>query len=1503
MSAMARPSSTSAVAIVGMACRFPGGIDGPDALWRTLAGGIETVSEIPASRMDVARFFDPRPATPGRMQSRRGGFLDGLETFDPEFFGIAPREAATIDPQQRILLELAWEALEDAGQDVRALAGSRTAVYIGQWLSDFEARLLADPERVEFGMTTGSGRYVTSGRISYVFGLQGPSFTLDSACSSSLAAIHLAVRSLRAGECTLALAGGVNVILQPQIHIAYSQNRMMAPDGRCKFGDASGDGYVRSEGAGLVALKTLARALDDGDRIYAVIRGSAVNNDGQQGGTLGRPSQAGQEAVLRAAYADAGVDPARVTYVEAHGTGTRVGDPIELSALGAVMGADRPHDATCFVGSIKTNIGHTEGAAGVAGVMKVALSLFHRRIAASLHFKVPNPGVPWHDLPFVIPTSSVDWRTEAGQSRTAGVSSFGIAGTNAHVVLEEAPPAIDPSPVLSMSGPALLVLSAATSSALGDLAGRYATRLDDDEGPSLHDVCWTAATRRTRLDHRAAFVAGDRHAMAAALRGFVASGPAAAQATMAGATGRRVVFVVPGQGGQWSGMARTLLREAPVFRASIERADVAARPWIDWSIREQIETGAADDAGAGRIDVIQPVLLAVSMAYGELLLSLGVVPSAVVGHSMGEVGAAYLAGALSLDDAMHVICRRSALMRETSGRGAMALVDLPAAAVEARIAADRDRIGVAVSNSPRSSVVSGDPDAVRDLLAQLDADGIFCRLVKVDVASHSPQMDPVAARLQTELDAIRPRAASRTMYSTVRAARIDGEMLDAGYWAENVRRPVRFADTVALIAGAEATLCIELGPHPVLVPAIEQTARDLDRNIAAVGCGRRDEDERPALMRVLATVACAGGPIDWATVTGGPGRVVSLPRYPWQRTRYWPDFTDRSPVDGGRPASALDEESLSWLHQLVWRSAPVPAATGTAAGRWTVVTTDRPDRGEHLAEALRQVGAEVEIEPLATFGRSRSPASHVVVLIPDDDGAAFVPVSALQQVASSTSARLWFVTFGAQSVSDDERVAPWPAAAWGSGRVIAEEHPDRWGGLVDLPIEADARAYEVCAQHLVAAGGEDHAAVRGARRYVQRVVPMPADATPRRLQLDADGACLVTGGLGAIGLLLARRLVECGARRVILVGRRGLPERSSWRSTPADSPDGQRIAAVLALEALGASVHVAAVDVSDEAQLSAFLERYRAEAWPRIRGVIHAAGVLANALVERMDRATFDAGIRAKARGAMLLDAWLPDLDFFVVCSSIGAFVAQAGQANYAAANAAIDAVVADRRARGLPALSIGWGVWAGTGLVDDDAGAQHVAEMVRRGVRPFEPRRGVALFEWLCASPHSSVAVLPIDWPTFARSRGGRAAALFAECLDGSSAVGVQAGAGLDALPANERRARIEGIVRAAVCAVLRLAPSHLEAKKTLGAMGLTSLMAMELRNRLESALGRSLSATIAWNYPTVDALVGHLAGEVAAPAAAPSGSDAGPIVPADVAALSDEQAAAALRRTRVRR
>ncbi|TQF16693.1 SDR family NAD(P)-dependent oxidoreductase [Myxococcus llanfairpwllgwyngyllgogerychwyrndrobwllllantysiliogogogochensis] len=881
---------TEPIAVVGMGCRFPGGaVDGP-SFWKVLRDGVDALRETPESRWDVPGHFDETRGLPGKMYGTRGGFLDDVENFDAEFFGISPREAASLDPQQRLVLEVAWEALENAGLAPHQLAGSKTGVFMGVMSSDYMARLLKENDATRFDgyMATGNGYSFVPGRVSYVLGLQGPAMPVDTACSSSLVALHLASESLRRGESNLALAGGVNLILSPETTICLCSMQALASDGRCKTFDAAADGYVRGEGCGVLVLKRLSDAQRDGDSILALIRGSAVNHDGASGG-LTVPNGPSQQAVVQRALDNARIAPALVGYVEAHGTGTPLGDPIELRALGAVLGKGRPEDRPFFIGSVKTNIGHLEPAAGIAGVIKTILSLQHQEIPPHLHFRTPNPHVEWDRIPARVPVERVPWPAHEGR-RIAGVSSFGLSGINAHVVLEEAPSATVPAASDEEAQARLVVLSAKTPGALSSLAERWSVFLKGEEPGSLADISATSTLGRTHHEHRLALAAKSREELLAQLAAFAAGESHAGLSVgrRGSGAGQRIVFVFPGQGSQWLGMGQQLYARDATFREAIDRCHEALGRHVDWSLRELL-TKPGQQSRWNDIDVIQPTLFALQVALAAVWRSWGLEPHAVVGHSMGEVAAAHVAGVLSLEDAARIICERSKLLRRVSGKGAMAVVDLSREQAEAEIRGAEDRIAIAVSNGPKATVLSGDPAALKEVMERLERREVFCRWVKVDVASHSPQMDPLRQELLERMAAVRPTGGTVPLYSTVTGAPIEGQELNASYWVRNLRQPVLFADAVQRLIQDGNVLFIELSPHPILVPFVDAMLREGDTSGRGlvVPSLLREQEEWPCLLSSLGAISARVDRVDWLRLHPEKRRRVALPSYPWQRERHW----------------------------------------------------------------------------------------------------------------------------------------------------------------------------------------------------------------------------------------------------------------------------------------------------------------------------------------------------------------------------------------------------------------------------------------------------------------------------------------------------------------------------------------------------------------------------------------------------------------------------------------
>jgi acyl transferase domain-containing protein/NADPH:quinone reductase-like Zn-dependent oxidoreductase/aryl carrier-like protein len=950
------PEPHDPIAIVGIGCRFPGGAGDPEAFWGLLEAGADAIREVPADRWAVRAFHDPDPSRPGKTYSRWGGFVDGIDRFDPEFFGISPREAARMDPQQRLLMEVAWEGLEDAGLRLDSISGSRTAVFVG--ISSFDYSLLQtsfrDRGEIDVYSNTGGSLSIAANRISYSLDLHGPSAAVDTACSSALVAVHLACRSIWLDGCPLALAGGVNALLLPDWYVGFCRMGMLSPHGRCRAFDAAAAGFVRSEGAGMVVLKPLSRAVADGDRVYAVIRGTAMNQDGRTHG-MTVPSQEAQEALLREACRDAGVAPAEIRYVEAHGTGTLIGDPIEARALGRVLSDGRPADRPCLIGSVKTNIGHLEAGAGIAGLIKTALALHHRQIPGNLHFDRPNPDIDLDGLRLRVPTKCEPWPAGDGPA-LAGVNAFGFGGTNAHVVLQEAPSPLGGRSAASRGGngrlaasPAarawLVPLSARSPEALRAMAGSWDDFLAGcPDDVTLEEIAVNAALRRTHHDHRLAIVVHSKKELGERLRAFAEGRAAAGPVEGRASADRRprLAFVCSGQGPQWWAMGRRLLREEPVFRDVIERCDAIVRRLGEWSLLDELTAGES----RSRMDntaISQPCIFALQVGLAELWAAWGVRPEALVGHSVGEVAAAYLAGVFSLEDAVRIIYQRGRCMERAPGRGGMLAAGLSADEAAAHVAGYGDAVALAAVNGPNLVTLSGERGPLEEIAGRLESRGVFNRFLRVHYAFHSAHMDPIREELIASLQGTRPGRARLPLISTVTGRRVEGPELGPEYWWQNVRRTVRFADGVGCVIDLGCDAAVELSPHPVLAAAVTECYQHRGKAVSVAPSLRRQEEERATLLQALGVLHGLGYPVDWHGLMPGPHRFVRMPLYPWRRERFWHESQESRvsrltppvhpllgvPQDGPRPSweSRLDLRLTPYLaDHRVQQAALLPAA-------------------------------------------------------------------------------------------------------------------------------------------------------------------------------------------------------------------------------------------------------------------------------------------------------------------------------------------------------------------------------------------------------------------------------------------------------------------------------------------------------------------------------------------------------------------------------------------------
>ena len=919
----ARPAIDEPIAIVGIGCRYPGGVECADDLWDLVAAGRDAIGEFPTDRgWDLDRLYGDDRDAPGTTYTRAGGFLDRAGDFDAAFFGIAPREAMAIDPQQRLLLETAWEALEHAGIDPTTLAGTQSAVFAGISSQDYASFQPGGDPALEGLQLTGALTSVISGRIAYSLGLQGPAVTVDTACSASLVALHLAGQALRSGECSLALAGGVTVLATPGMFVEFARQRGLAPDGRCKSFAAAADGTGWGEGAGMLVLERLSDAQRLGHRPLALLLGTATNQDGASNG-LTAPNGPSQEQVIRQALANADVAADDVDAVEAHGTGTTLGDPIEAQALLATYGRDR-EGSPLRLGSIKSNIGHTQGAAGVAGVIKMVMALREEQLPATLHVDEPTPDVDWESGAVDLLTESVAW-PRSDRPRRAAVSSFGISGTNAHIVLGEAPAeaAVEARP----TGPVPWILSARTEPALRAQARRLADHLDARPDLDPVDVGWTLAAGRAALEHRAVLVGDSRDPLRTGLGALAAGEPGVTTGVARG--GRRVAFVFPGQGSQWPGMGLGLWDTSPVFAREMDACAEALSPFVDWSLREAL----ADAEALERVDVVQPALFAMMVSLAGLWRSYGVEPAAVVGHSQGEIAAAHVAGALSLEDAARVAALRSQALAQIAGAGGMASVSLAADELRERLGQNGGGLAIAAYNGPRSMVVAGSPAELDALIADCEAEGVRGSRIAVNYASHSDHVEEIRERLLADLAPIEPVAATTPIISTKTGEAIDGALLGAEHWYESLREPVLFEQATRVLLDENVTVFIETSAHPVLTWPLRETV-DGTGTVAVISSLRREEGTVARMLTSLGEAHVEGVEVDWDVAFAGTGaRRAELPTYPFERTRFWLDPSARAGAGRGAAPGAID-------HPLLEAAVPV-------AGRDAWLLTGRISLSDH----------------------------------------------------------------------------------------------------------------------------------------------------------------------------------------------------------------------------------------------------------------------------------------------------------------------------------------------------------------------------------------------------------------------------------------------------------------------------------------------------------------------------------------------------------------------------
>ncbi|MGB6169812.1 MAG: SDR family NAD(P)-dependent oxidoreductase [Geitlerinemataceae cyanobacterium] len=1513
----------SDIAIIGLSCRFPGA-NNIDEFWQNLLAGVESISVFENEELERAdpQLFD-RPN-----YVKAGAVLPDIDKFDAAFFGYSAREAEMIDPQQRIFLESAWTAFESAGYNPETYPGL-VGVYAGSGMNGYfinnvhpscgfspHRTFLESALDLQVRLTNGKDYLPT--RVSYKLNLGGPSLNVQTACSTALVAVHLACQSLLNGECDMTLAGGVTVSVPHKTGYLYQEDMIGSPDGKCRAFDADAKGTVFGNGVGVVLLKLLSQAMEDGDKIHAVIKGSAVNNDGALKVGYTAPSVEGQAAVISEALAVADIEAGSIGYVEAHGTGTTLGDPIEIAALTQAYRNSTDENGYCAIGSVKTNIGHLLEAAGMAGLIKTVLALENQQIPPTLNFHRPNPNIDFAQSPFYVNTTLSHWKTDDQTPRRAGVSSFGMGGTNAHVILEEAP--VEHKREEGEERPVhLLTLSAKTEKALRELVGRYLNYLDSEPEAKLADICFTANTGRKHFNHRLAVVAESKQQLRDSLAQIAsnsANGAAPSSLREVKSVPRTVAFLFTGQGSQSVGMGRQLYETQPKFRETIDLCDEILRPFLDVPLVEVLYPQNAEETShlLNQTAYTQPALFSLEYALFQLWKSWGIEPHIVMGHSVGEYVAAVVAGVFSLEDGLKLIAERGRLMQALPPDGAMVSLLATEKQVKAAISPYETDVSIAAINGPESIVISGKQEAIEAVCAILEPQGIKTKKLTVSHAFHSPLMEPMLAEFDRVARQIDYSPPALKLMSNVTGLVATDEVATPDYWCRHIRQAVRFAPSMKGLVRQKVEVFLEVGPKPILLGMGRQCLPQSEG--LWLPSLRPPQEDWQQLLSSLAELYVQGIPVDWQGFDGDYSRVrENLPTYPFQRQRYWLEAPqwyrsgkfdrsyDTNPKNQNGKSTQIErsqtaEKSLeNCLYEVEWQLQSRQKAGALSPKHWLILA-DRQGVGEALAQRLQSEGCHTTVVVWGEEYQRQNDSPQVTLrdrhftlnpdrpqqfeqllqAVPTIEGIVHLwsldvpPTQTAADLEDATKLslcstlyllqslikeytelpRLWLITRGAQPVVASEKMpGVGQSPLWGMGKSIALEHPELQCSLVDLDPDTKQAEAETLFAEIGSNNTENQVAFRGKKRYVSRLVSRSYQQKAP-LALDDNSTYIITGGLGGLGLSVARTLAERGAKYLVLVGR--------------SEPQPEVKDRLKEIEAAGVQVTIALADVAETEELALVLAKID-RTLPPLRGIVHAAGVVDFCGLWQQDWTRFAGVLAAKVQGTWNLHALTKDrpLDFFVGFSSLASLLGSHGLASYGAANGFVDAIVHHRRALGLPGLSINWGAWADVGM-GARLGKEHQQRLSAWGLNTIDPQRGLAVLEQLLQQDIPQVGVLPMDWSKWL----GQFSSIppFYQQVAPSKVHGqktIDLGQQFKTIPANQRRSRLVSHVRTLVATTLGLKEvEQIGLDTQFVDLGLDSLMAMELRSHLQSSLGCSLGSTVLFKYPTLAELVDYLDREV---------------------------------------
>ncbi|HMV14122.1 MAG TPA: type I polyketide synthase [Chitinophagales bacterium] len=1436
-------ASNEPIAIIGMAMRLPGKIKNAKDLWRVLVNGIDCIEEIPANRWDKDALFDADPNAPGKLYVKEGGFIEDIEYLDGAFFNISPIELESTDPQQRILLEVTHEAFENAGIDVNKLVGSDTGVFIGIDNVDYEAKQIRskDYKLISGYCYTGTGPTGASGRISYTMGLRGPCMTIDTACSSALTCTHVAIQALRNKDCKIAVVGAASIISEPDQSLNFCRLGALSPEARCKSFDDAANGYIRSEGVCAMIIKKLSDAQNDDDNILAIIKGSAINQDGKSK-RLTAPSTAAQGLMHTAALKNAQLQPTDIDYIEAHGTGTKVGDPVEVRGLMLAYEKFRTKEKPLIIGAIKSNIGHMECNAGMASMFKVVLGLQHNIIPKSIHFHTPNTLIDWENIPIKVAKDNIEWKRENDKIRYAGVSGFGATGSNAHIIIGDAPKKINTTQKDELRHDVyVLPLSAKSEHALFDLAKLYATFIQESEY-KLEDICAMTSLRRAHFDLRETFVATTKAELIEKLNDYAENGNYENKKKFDTKEKIKTVFIFPGQGAQWITMGKMLMQHEPVFKSALEECAQVFSYFVDWNIIDEINKAEASSR-LSEIDIVQPVLVAMEIALANLWMSKGVFPDSVVGHSMGEVAAAYVAGMLTLHDAAKIICTRSKLMKQLSGKGEMGATDLTAEEANEILKAYENRLSVAVMNSKNSTVISGDPAALDEVFAKLEAQGRFNRKVKVNVASHSTQMDEIKQDLFDALQTIQPQNSTIHFYSTALNEIIEGDKLKADYWVKNLRNPVQFGNAIRAIVQQEQVAFIEMSPHALLTHAINENIQD--KPAIVVASITRDKNELIEFYSNIASLEASHYPFDWKNIYPNLGAFVQLPNYAWQKERYWFDQQPEYSIN----TSIVKKDISKNLYNINWHE--IQVAPNIEAKKILIVK-DNYGIAHAVENVLRQhacivttIDAQDDFENIDV-----DIVIHVGSLYNDnpfllnlENGILSLQKMLHQFNRSNKSPKICVVTNGAFTLLNDTAANLNSSMMTGVLRTLENEHEEINFLQIDIANELKDIDSKQLASLVFVDDVYKEIAIRKQTCYASNIEKI--STLPKRSKsIKQDKTYVVVGGTSGLGLYTVNWLVQQQAKNILVLSRSGAKEEAKSIFEKYKSE--------------GVYINDVIADVSNFASLQDAISSA-----PSVAGVFYAAGILDDAAFENLSKAQFESVITTKAIGAWNMHELTKNqsLDFFVLYSSAAGIVGSAGQANYNAANTFMDSLAHYRSANQLEALAVDFGTIAAIGLAArQENRADRLAE---QGVTAIQPNELYAYFDTLFLSDATQIMAMEIDFSKWSNFNHAVLHNHFYSKVVQATHEEQQAES-ISFANIDEYKKHIKEHIKQHISTATKLLVSKIKEDETFKALGIDSLHALQLKNKLQADFNLTFNVAVVWQYPTVQKLADFIANEL---------------------------------------